>query len=43
LLSGEKTFKELVQHVEGMDVLTSSMCLADVEVSMINMEIENLF
>ena len=34
LISGEKRFDELVQRVEGMDVLTSSMRLADVEISM---------
>ena len=34
LISGEKTFEELVQKAEGMDVLTSSMRLADVEISM---------
>ena len=34
LLSGEKAFDEIVQSVEGMDLLTSTMRLADVEVSM---------
>lgn len=38
LISGEKTFNELVQKVEGMDVLTSSMRLADVEISMYGIE-----
>lgn len=38
LISGEKTFDELVQKVEGMDVLTSSMRLADVEISMYGVE-----
>ena len=38
LISGEKTFNELVQKVEGMDVLTSSMRLADVEISMYGVE-----
>jgi len=38
LFSEEKTFTELIQRVEGMDVLTSSMRLADVEVSMFNIE-----
>ena len=38
LISGEKTFSELVQKVEGMDVLTSSMRLADVEISMYGVE-----
>jgi chromosome partitioning protein len=38
LLSGEKTFEEIVQRVEGMDLLTASMRLADVEVSMYGVE-----
>lgn len=38
LISGEKSFDELVQRVEGMDVLTSSMRLADVEISMYGIE-----
>jgi chromosome partitioning protein len=38
LISGEKSFDELVQKVEGMDVLTSSMRLADVEISMFGIE-----
>ena len=38
LLSGEEQFEDIVQCVEGMDLLTGSMRLADVEVSMYGVE-----
>ncbi len=38
LLSGEEQFEDIVQCVEGMDLLTASMRLADVEVSMYGVE-----
>ncbi len=38
LLSGEEQFEYIVQCVEGMDLLTGSMRLADVEVSMYGVE-----
>lgn len=38
LLSGEEQFEDIVQCVEGIDLLTASMRLADVEVSMYGVE-----